>query len=125
MEKVNEKSIMDRYFLKTYTADGMSFNDLINNIKAGFNPISIKVDEDTDKDMKSFGSVEIPFEEYLNGKDAPTSVGDTIYTLIGSLNGAVVEISLVTKEDLVTIMSKHPEIEITQIIEQKKNSLNM
>ena len=116
MEKVDEFSIRNAYFIKQYKADGVTFHDIVRNRRDEFKPISVKVVEDTDRDMKSFGSCEIPFEEYSAGKDAPNSIGDTVYTLIGSLQGAVVEVTVLADEGLVKIMSKHPEIEIDQII---------
>ena len=119
MEKVKESNIMGYYFIKTYTSDGMGFIEALNNLSPDFVPISVELIETADRDMKSFGTKTIPYEEYMEKMDTisegPIGVSEM---LIGTVGGSLVKVSC--NKDFITIMTENKDVEIGNVINQPR-----
>ena len=118
MEKVKESNIMGTYFIKTYKADGMDFIELLNSLAEGFTPISVEMSEQADRDMKSFGSKSVPYQEFMEHMDTISDgIDGSTYKLIGTVGQSVVDIAV--SNGFVTVVSKDPSIEIDSVVKQK------
>ena len=117
--KYDEKCIMNKWFLRYYTApEDMTFKGMLKLMREDFRPEGVTVTEEADRDTGSYGSEYYEWEYYLSHYE------DTRYgreTLCGTTAaGTCVEIGInrseETEETSIVLMSRDQGAELDQVL---------
>ncbi len=121
MEKISERELRGSSILKVYeTTENNNAIEMIDTLKNSINISLIRVKENVELEMQSFGDAEYELLEFLQNYDMINNSGrDLSYSIVGKQGETNLIIGFAEDTNIVTLRSRDASIELSDLIQEK------